>query len=212
MTTAQSIAAARAELAEAEAAVAAQNLSPDEVNRMNLEKETLLRHLEELRSKIAEANQSGYDQEMLVTKAMDRLDQLLQDYATLAYQIGIMSSSFDAGFLERPDVDFSIDLDLGAESLSGIRDRGRSKMHIVRPALQNYCEQFRRQARQLQDDVIALEDERDRLCQDVESQRELVLRRELAFKVATEQAEEAKSVGHRRLSQAYLAATAIRSR
>jgi len=161
---------------------------------MNHEKEALARNLDELREKIAEATHQGYDQEMLVTKAMDRLEQLLQDYTTLGHQIGIISSSFDSGYSEQQDTDFTIDLDLGAEGLNSLRDRGRQRMQVIRPALQSYCEGFRKEVRDLQDDAIALEDERDRLVQDVERQREDVARREMRFKIVSDQAEDAKNV------------------
>jgi kinetochore protein NDC80 len=162
---------------------------------MNHEKEQLSRNLDELREKIAEATHQGYDQEMLVTKAMDRFEQLLQDYTTLGHQIGVLSSSFEGIQPGQLETDFIIDVDLGAESLVGIRDSGHQRMLVIRPALQGYCERFRKQARELQDDAIALEDARDRLFQDVERLREDVARREMRFKIVSDQAEEAKSVG-----------------
>lgn len=161
---------------------------------MNHEKEALSRNLDELRSKIAEANNHACDQEMLVTKSMDRFDQLLQDYTALGHQIGTMSTNVDGVQPELQGIDFAFELDLGAESLIDIRDQGRSQVQIIRPALQGYCEHFRRQVRQLQDDAIALDDENDRIAQDVERQREDVARREMRFKLVHDQAEEAKIV------------------
>ena len=58
----------RKELANLEFAVAAQNLSPEEVMRMTNERESLQRQLDEVRIKVAEAKQQSYDHEMLVTK------------------------------------------------------------------------------------------------------------------------------------------------
>ena len=54
----------RSDLIRTEEAVAAQNLSPDEVQRMNHERESLSRNLDDLRGKIIEASQQAYDQEM----------------------------------------------------------------------------------------------------------------------------------------------------
>ncbi|KAL1408413.1 kinetochore-associated Ndc80 complex subunit ndc80 [Vanrija albida] len=191
---ARNIASAASELQEAEAAVSAQNLSADEVNRMNHERESLSRHLDELRTKIVEASKAAYDQEMLVTKSMDRFEQLLQDYEALSHQIGTTTSVSDPfQHPELPNVNFSIDIDLGAESLSDIQESGRSAMQAIRPALQQYCESFRRQASELQDDAIALEEQHERIAQEVEIHKEELSRREERLNFVHEQAEEAKS-------------------
>lgn len=174
--------------------MAAQNLSPDEVNRMNHEREALSRNLDELRIKIGEAHTFACEQEMAVTKSMDRFDQLLQDYTALGHQIGTMSTGVEDLQPEFQAVEFAFELELGAESLNDIRDQGHAQVQVIRPALQSYCEHFRRQVRQLQDDAIALDDENDRVAQDVERQREDVLRREMRFKLVHDQAEEAKVV------------------
>ncbi|ORY22449.1 HEC/Ndc80p family-domain-containing protein [Naematelia encephala] len=185
--------AIRVELANTEAAVAAQNLSPDEVQRMNNDRETLSRHLDELRGKIAEASQFAYDQEMQVTKSMDRFDQLLQDYTALGHQIGVIAPLSDAPSLGPGGVDYSIDLDLGVEDLNEVQVSGRRMRSTLWPALQVYGEGFRKQALEMDNASIALDDQLDRLAQAVERQKEEVANREMKLKVSHEQAEEARA-------------------
>ncbi|RSH90239.1 kinetochore-associated Ndc80 complex subunit ndc80 [Saitozyma podzolica] len=186
------IAAARAELVEIETAVAAQNLSPDEVQRMNHERETLSRNLDDLRGKIAEARQFAYDQEMLVTKSMDRFEQLLADYTALGHQIGVIRPLSEGPTLGPGDVDYSVDVDLGLEDLHEVQGQGKNMRQVIWPALQAYGETFRKQMVEMENGNIALDDENDRLGQKVERQKEEAANLEMRLRVVREQAEEAK--------------------
>lgn len=190
----QQLANLRSELTQTEAAVSAQNLSPDEVNRMNHERESLTRNLDDLRSKIAEASQSAYDQEMLVTKSMDRFEQLLQDYTALGHQIGVISPLGEGPSLGPGNLDYTIELDLGQEDLNEVQLDGKRMRQIIWPALQTYGETFRKQGLELANETIALEDEFDRLGSILERQKENVATREVKLRVAHEQVEDLKSV------------------
>lgn len=177
-----------------ETAVAAQNLSPDEVQRMNHERETLSRSLDDLRGKIAEARQFAYDQEMLVTKSMDRFEQLLADYTALGHQIGVIRPLSEGPTLGPGDVDYSVDVDLGLEDLHEVQGQGKNMRQVIWPALQAYGETFRKQMVEMENGNIALDDENDRLGQKVERQKEEAANLEMRLRVVREQAEEAKHV------------------
>lgn len=192
--TARSIAAARSELAQTKAAVDSQNLSSDEVNRMNYDREALARQVEELRAKVAEASQVASEQEMRVTKSMDRFDQHLQDYTSLNHQIGAVSHQPGKSLPGFVEMDYSIDLDLGAEDLHTIRHYGQSKFTTIRPALKSYTDGLREQVAGLQNDVISLEDKHERLGQDVERQQEEVSVRQQQYSIVHEKGEEEKNV------------------
>jgi kinetochore protein NDC80 len=187
----EQIQAIRAELVRTEAAVAAQNLSPDEVNRMNHERETLTRNLDELRNKIAEASQSSYDQELQVTRSMDRFDQLLQDYNALGSQIGTIPLDRTSG---PGGVEYVLELELGQEDLSELQAVGQRMKLEIRPGLHAFAEGFISQVRDLQDRIIAQDDELDRLGQKVERQKEEMGVQELRLKAVLQNAEEAKAV------------------
>jgi len=182
------------ELAQTEAAVAAQNLSPDEVQRMNHERETLTRNLEELRTKTAETSQMAYDNEMQVTKSMDRFEQFLSDYTALGQQIGVIQPLSEGMILGPGDVDYNVELDLGVEDLNEVQIAGRRMRSVIWPALHAYAEGFRKQSLELGNSTIALDDEYDRLGQTVERQKEEVGNLEVRLKVVHEQAEDAKNV------------------
>jgi kinetochore protein NDC80 len=162
---------------------------------MNHERETLSRNLDDLRGKIAEASQFAYDQEMLVTKSMDRFEQLIADYTALGHQIGVIRPLSEGPSLGPGDVDYAIDLDLGIEDLLEVQSSGRRMRQMIWPALQVYGEGFRKQMVEIENGNIVLDDENDRLGQKVERQKEEVANLEMRLKVVHEQAEEAKNVG-----------------
>lgn len=182
------------ELAQTEAAVAAQNLSPDEVQRMNHERETLTRNLDELRTKTAEASQMAYDNEMQVTKSMDRFEQQLQDYTALGHQIEVIQPLSEGITMGPGGVDYNIDLDLGLEDLNEVQTSGRRMRSVIWPALHAYGEGFRKQSLELGNQTIGLDDDYDRLGQTVERQKDEVGTLEVKLKFVHEQAEEAKNV------------------
>lgn len=184
--------ARQSELARIEQAVAAQNLTPDEVQRMNHERDSLMRSLEDLRNKISEASQFAYDQEMVVTKSMDRFEGLLTDYNSLAHQIGLLDSSLDVPSLAA-DVNYNLDIDLGAEELEEMKAVGVRMRSIIWQALQTCRETFRQEALGLGNGTIALEDEFDKLGQSVERQKEEVGNLEVRLKIVHNQAEDAQS-------------------
>ncbi|WWD22032.1 hypothetical protein CI109_106520 [Kwoniella shandongensis] len=189
----QEISSHRSELQRIEQAVAVQNLSPDEVNRMTHERESLTRNLEDLRNKIVDASQFAYDQEMMVTKSMDRFETLLADYTALAHQIGVIHPTPEESSSSSVNVDYAIDLDLGAEDLEEVRAAGTKLRSSIWHGLQAYRETFRQQALDLSNVAIVLDDQFDRLGQKVERQKEEVGNLEVRLKVVHEQAEDAQS-------------------
>ncbi|ODO03107.1 hypothetical protein I350_05952 [Cryptococcus amylolentus CBS 6273] len=181
----------RMDLAKIEQAVNAQNLSPDEVSRMNHERDTLSRNLDELRNKIAEASQVAYDQEMMVTRSMDRFEALLADYNALAHQLGLMSAPSESPSTFTGAADFVIDLDLGAEELEEIKAAGLNMRSSLWQALQTCREMYRQVALEVGNSAIVLEDEYDKLGQGVERQKEEVGNLEVRLKIVHQQADDA---------------------
>lgn len=194
--------AARTEFSNIESAVSAQNLTPDEVQRMNHERETLSRQQEELRVKIAEVSQQSYDQEMSVTRSMDRFEQLVADYTALGHRIGSIPPLSEGPALGPDGIDYSVDVDLGVDDVNDITQGGRRLRSEIWPALQSYGERFRTEAVQIQDGNIMLDDEVDRLAQKVERQKEEAANLEMRLKVVNDQAEHAKAVSCLWLSSA----------
>ncbi|ORX34350.1 HEC/Ndc80p family-domain-containing protein [Kockovaella imperatae] len=188
----QELEAARAELARIEAAVAAQNLSPDEVQRMNYERETLTRTLDEMRIKTMEASQFSYDQELQVTKSMDRFEQLYADYTSLAHQIGLVKPGSRQSLLAGK-VDFTIDVELQAEDMADVQKEAKRLREQLRPELSAFGEKFRKEELELGNQVIELEDQHDRLTQEVEKHKQQVEMSEMRVKAQNDSAEDAKN-------------------
>ncbi|WVQ97786.1 hypothetical protein IAU59_004900 [Kwoniella sp. CBS 9459] len=189
----QELESQRADLTRIENAVNAQNLSPDEVNRMNHDRDTLIRQLDELRIRIAEVSQASYDHELMVTKSMDRFENLHADYSSLAHQVGLLSGSRDESLLHANNVDYHLELDLGGEDLDELRTIGSRMRSVVWQGLQAQREAYRQQALVLSNDAIALEDVYDRLGQQVDRQKEEVGNLEVKLRLAHEQAEAAQA-------------------
>lgn len=191
--------AARAELATIEEAVAAQNLSPDEIQRMNHERESLTRNLDDLRVKIAEANSSVYDQEMQVTKSMDRFEALVAEYTLLAQQIGTMSP--DGSIAPGPDgIDYNVDFDLGVEDVNVLINDGKRLRATIRPALQAFGEKFRLEIANLAEKKIAMDDELDKKNSELEGMKDEGATRQAKLTVLSEKAEEARLVSGAKVS------------
>jgi kinetochore protein NDC80 len=182
-----------AELVTIETQVAAQNLSPDEVNRMNHERESLTKQLHDLRSKIAEATQYAFDQELSVTKSMDRFDQHLTDYTSFAHQIGTMTPS-EGPFMGPGGVDYSIDLELGLGDVNEIQASGRKMREIIRPALNKYDEDIRIQTRVVGEEQAGLDGELDKLGMTVEQQKADASNKNLELRKKLTEAEAARAV------------------
>jgi kinetochore protein NDC80 len=161
---------------------------------MNHERETLSRQIEDLRLKTAEASQQSYDQEMSVTRSMDRFEQLLADYTALGHQIGTIPPISEGPMLGPDGIDYSVDLDLGVEDVNEVMAAGRRLRSEIWPALQSYGEGFRREMVEIENGNIALDDENDRLGQKVERQKEEAANLDMRLKVVNDQAEHAKTV------------------
>lgn len=168
---------------------------------MNHERDTLGRQLEEIRQKILEANNISYDQEIAVSRSMDRFESFVSDYTQLAHSIGTIqpldfgsASGSASGALGPGGVDYSVDIDLGVDDVADVQSQGRRLRHEIWPALQQYNEGFRREAVELQNQTIQLDDEHDRLAQKVERQKEEVGNLEMKLGVVTDQADDAKDV------------------
>lgn len=187
--------AKRAELARIEKAVAEQNLSPDEVQRMNHERESLKRNLDDLRTKVAEVSQQSYNQELMVTKMIDLFEQLLSEYTSLGHLIGIIQPLADGETSLGPDgVDYNIQIDMGTEDILHVQTSGQRMSEVIKPALQAYSESFRRQVSELANEQISLEDDLDKVGQRVDGLRADCDNLEVKLKLASDQAELARRV------------------
>ncbi|KAJ1915647.1 kinetochore-associated Ndc80 complex subunit ndc80 [Mycoemilia scoparia] len=80
---------------EVKAIVDSQPISTQDVDRMQAEQEQLSNTLEGIQVKIQEAEKVTYGQEMKVQQILDNVDNSVQEYSTLAYNLGLLTSSDD---------------------------------------------------------------------------------------------------------------------
>nr|XP_019008791.1 uncharacterized protein I206_06475 [Kwoniella pini CBS 10737]OCF47572.1 hypothetical protein I206_06475 [Kwoniella pini CBS 10737] len=183
----------RSNLIVIENAIAAQNLSPDEVNRMNHERDSLHRALDDLRGKIAEASQASYDNEMLVTRGMDRFETLHAEYAALTHNIGKRSLQSEDDSENVPMFDADIDVDLGVADLDALKSIGTFMRSSIWQGLQSRRERYRQEKLTLDNHAIVQEDLYDRSRQEVERQMEEVSTLEVKLKMIHDQADAAQT-------------------
>jgi kinetochore protein NDC80 len=171
-------------------AVDNQHLSAEEVHRMNVETQTLTESIRDIKSKIQALVAASYEHEIQSAKRSDEIDRLTKAYMELAYKIGLMGQK--AKGLE--NVDFDIDIDLGATDLTQVQITGAIMKERIRPALQAYGDRIRSECQQQTNVSISLDDEHDRLASTVDSRKETVKTLEVKFKIANDYADEAKQV------------------
>ena len=159
---------------------------------MTYEKEVLIRTLDDVRSKIMEASQTSYDQELQVTKSMDRYELLNGEYMNLAHSIGLIAPTGKA--LKPDDVDYSISAELQSDNIAGIHHEVRRIREALRPSLQTLGDSYRREDLDLGNQIIETEDLYDRLGQDVEKQNQNHTHLNMIVKGANEAADGVKRV------------------
>ncbi len=171
-------------------AYAQQNLSPEEVHRMNVENQTLSDGIRETKGKIQSLVASSYEHEIQSAKRSDEIDRLTKEYMELAYKIGLMGQKSKG--LE--NIDFDIDVDMTATDLTKVQITGAIMKERIRPALQAYGDRIRSECQQQTNVSIELDDEHDRLASTVDAKMETVKTLEVKFKIANDYADDAKQV------------------
>ncbi|KAL7409382.1 HEC/Ndc80p family-domain-containing protein [Mrakia frigida] len=156
----------RSEKLQVLTAVKQQGLSPEEVSRMNSDKETLTRSFEDIRTKVLSAQKYAYEREMAVSKRGDSLETYVTEYMNLAYRLGIHPPPVDHQ-TGRVGEDYSMELNLNGgtsmEILGGVDVNGR-----VRPGLMRFAEGKRGEKSRVEAEIIRVDNELDRLLQVVE--------------------------------------------
>lgn len=188
--------------------MAAQNLSPDEISRMNHEQDTLRRQLKDLRDKITEASQASSEHELLVSRSMDRFNACLSEYGDLGHRIGTIQGAWDGPVQGPGGIDYSIDLDLATDEMHDVQACARRMRETLRPALNKYDEEIRGQTRTLGQEQAQLDSEYDKLALVVDKQKGDVGNKELELAKRLQEADTAQAVSCERLSLVQLSDSA----
>ncbi|KAI0933915.1 hypothetical protein AcV5_005931 [Taiwanofungus camphoratus] len=155
-----------------------QNLSPEEVIRMNTEHETLSRDLETLKHKIAETNQVVVKLEVSLTRKVSDAEEALDMYTNLLSNLGLFPP------LPPPleTIDLTLDLNSAASNPQNLL-AGADIRRVVKPTLSRVAEMKRTERADVESERIKIDNELDQLTLECENMDEEVM--EISNKVNT---------------------------
>jgi len=157
----------KAEEARLTSIVKVQNLSPEEVLRMNSEHEVLTRDLESLKYKIAEASKNALKLEVTLTKKVTDAEEAVDAYTNLLSTLGLFPPLPDP----LPNVKLTLALNTGAPNAPdmlvgpGIRD-------VIKPSLAIIAELKRTERADIESERIKVDNELDQLTTEWENMQE----------------------------------------
>ncbi|KAH9934885.1 HEC/Ndc80p family-domain-containing protein [Fomitopsis serialis] len=175
----------QAEEARLAAVVREQNLSPEEVIRMNTEHETLTRDLETLKHKIAETNQVLVKLEVSLTRKVSDAEEALDMYANLLANLGLFPP------LPPPleGVDLTLDLNSAAANPQNLLS-GADIRRVIKPTLSRVAEMKRTERADVESERIKVDNELDQLTLECENMDEEVLETSNKVNALNDQADE----------------------
>ncbi|KAJ2561687.1 kinetochore-associated Ndc80 complex subunit ndc80 [Coemansia sp. RSA 1822] len=183
------------EKAEVQEIVDAQQISTEDVDRMNSERNQLLETLKGVQEKLQEAMQGVWDKELKLQRVLDDIESQAQEYTSKALKLGLigtrkfkMVQPLDANngsdsTTPESDLPKSTDDPLGGTDIElVINTRTEDRKQVasvdlrrdVRPALQRACDAFASQLFATQNAVLELREKIDQLSESRMEQQERV--------------------------------------
>jgi SMC interacting uncharacterized protein involved in chromosome segregation len=181
---------------ELERQVAEQNLTPDEVARMNSESSTLSESIRELTHELHKKTRELGEQEIAVARRMDDIDSLVNKYTHGKAVIGLNASSVQQQY----EIDFNVDVNMASSDLTAVNIVGQRIKESIRPGLQTFGETLRTEWRGQSNQKIEWDDKLDRLNSELEQRRHHVQTLELKLASLESAAEAEKQVSRKGLS------------
>lgn len=181
MTDLEELKAEQARLSEV---VKVQNLSPEEVMRMNTEHETLVRSIEDLKVKVTETNKLVMSLEVSLTNRVTTVEEALDQYNALLSTPGLIPAD---------EEDLTIDLNMASPDPQRLVG-GPDIRKVIRPTLSKWAETYRVKIDEAKREKIVVDDQHDHVvneCDDLVQEIETDVAKVHAL---TEQAEEIREV------------------
>ena len=178
---------------ELERQVAEQNLTPDEVARMNSERSTLSESIRELTHELHKKTRELGEQEIAVARRMDDIDSLVNKYTHGKAVIGLNASSVQQQY----EIDFNVDVNMASSDLTAVNIVGQRIKESIRPGLQTFGETLRSEWRGQSNQKIEWDDKLDRLNSELEQRRHHVQTLELKLASLESAAEAEKQVSRK---------------
>ncbi|KAG6889725.1 hypothetical protein C0995_015023 [Termitomyces sp. Mi166 len=181
-----------------------QNLTPEEVIRMNTDHETLSRNLEDLKQKVAETHKVVMNLEVNVTNRAEAAEEALDAYTNMLSSLELFPP------LPPPfqDVDLTLELNTAASNpqllLSGADIR-----KVIKTTLSGVAESKRSERASLESERIKVDNELDQLTLECENVEEEIGELERKVIVLGEQAEDLRDAAQREANVANAEATRL---
>ncbi|KAH7930854.1 hypothetical protein BV22DRAFT_999891 [Leucogyrophana mollusca] len=158
----------RSEQAKLAEVVKVQNLSPEEVIRMNTDHETLSRNLEDLKHKISEAHKTVMSLEVIMTNRAAAAEEALDLYNNLLSSLGLFPP------LPPPleGIDLTLQLNTAAANPQQLL-AGSDIRKVVKPTLSGVAESKRTERADVESERIKVDNELDQItleCENVDEE------------------------------------------
>jgi kinetochore protein NDC80 len=172
--------------------VRTQNLTPEEVIRMNTDHESLSRNLEDLKHKISETHKSVMSLEVTVTNRAAAAEEALDLYTNLLSSLGLfppLSPPLDG-------IDLTLELNTAASNPQQLLS-GADIKKVIKPTLSGIAESKRTERATVESERIKVDNELDQLTLDCENVDEEIGETEKKVGGLNEQADDLRDVGLR---------------
>ncbi|KAK9355548.1 HEC/Ndc80p family-domain-containing protein [Lipomyces doorenjongii] len=150
-----------------EAKIAAQGLTPADIDNIVGQREQLSKAIQANDAKSSEITKKLQEKEQLAQQALDSLDTAVQKYTSLGYRIGVLPAGAP-NCPESKNFEISLSAPLAEENL-GARPNailnGLELRHEVRPALQKFRMEVAAKVHKAQDESIRLQSLLDRVAE-----------------------------------------------
>lgn len=169
--------------------VKVQNLTPEEVIRMNTDHETLARNLEDLKHRIAEAQKAVMSLEVVMTNRGGAAEEALDLYTSLLSSLGL----FPPIAPPFQEIDLTLQLNIATSNPQQVLT-GSDIRKVIKPTLSTVAETKRTERADVESERIKVDNELDQLTLECENVDDEV--REIEKKVVglNEQADDLRDV------------------
>jgi kinetochore protein NDC80 len=168
-----------------------QNISPEEVVRMNTDHDQLSRNLEDLKGKIAESQKTVLSLEVAVANRGAAAEEAVDAYTRLLSNLGLFPP------LPPPlqDIDLQVELNTAASQTENLL-RGPDVRQVIKPTLNALFENKRGERAAVESERIKVDHELDQLISECENLEDEINETEKKVMVLNEQADDLREVGH----------------
>ncbi|TPX46493.1 hypothetical protein SeMB42_g03675 [Synchytrium endobioticum] len=157
--------------------VDAQEISPQDIDRMQAEREQLIKMLEAINAKVDEVNKVVWEKEIGHQKVMDQLEKLAQEYNALCYRLNVASSD--------PNTRFDLELNLHAtkpESVPSVDLRNK-----VKPVLSALEARYTQLRHKLAEEQNVIQETHDRLIEELTQKMDDLMELESQIRMLNDQ-------------------------